>query len=161
MFFSCSPFGLYDHSFDPSVVDAQPVLVMGAFSFGIAVFFEIYLSWGSMLLPCHFHLHPRRVFNFNRSIQILKLQFFIIDQILDLTSEPSAIFCRVTWIPAMVVASSIGIVPSWKWRLERCQLNWLDVTTLYQLWEQFSVSDGDGIPSGLVLVDFWSVRFAS
>ena len=106
-------------------------------------------------------LRLQQVFDFNRSIQILKLQFSIIDQILDLVFEPSAIFCRVTWIPAMVVASSMGIVPSWKWGPERCQLNWLDVTTLYQFWEQFSVSDGDGIPLGLVLVDLLSVRFAS
>ena len=61
----------------------------------------------------------------------------------------------------MIVASSVGIVPSWKWGPERCQLNWLNVTDFYQLWEQLGVSDGDEVPSGLVLVNLLSVMFAS
>ena len=61
----------------------------------------------------------------------------------------------------MIIASSVGIVPSGKWRLERCQLNWLDVINLYQLWEQLSVSDVDGVPLGFVLVNLLSARFAS
>ena len=60
----------------------------------------------------------------------------------------------------MIVASSAGIVPSWKWGPERCQLNWLDVTNLYQPWEHLDVSDGDGLPSGLVLVNILSAMFA-
>ena len=61
----------------------------------------------------------------------------------------------------MIVTSSVSIVPSGKWRPKRCQLNWLDVTNLYQLWEWLDVSDGDGILSGLVLVNLLSARFAS
>ena len=60
----------------------------------------------------------------------------------------------------MVVVSSVGIVPSWKWWSERCQLNWLEVTNSYQLWEYFGVADGDGVPLGLVLINFLSVGFA-
>ena len=56
----------------------------------------------------------------------------------------------------MVVTSSMGIVPPWKWGPEWCQLNWLNVIDFYQFWEQLSVNDGDGIPSGLVLVNFLS-----
>ena len=37
-FSSSSVFGLHDHSFDPSVVDEEPALAMGTFSFGIVVF---------------------------------------------------------------------------------------------------------------------------
>ena len=66
----------------------------------------------------------------------------------------------MTWIPDMVVTSSVGIVPSWKWESERCQMNWLNVTNLYQLWEQLGVSDGDGVPSRLVLFNLSSARFA-
>ena len=36
--FSSSPFGSHDRSFDPSVVDEEPALAMGTFSFGIVVF---------------------------------------------------------------------------------------------------------------------------
>ena len=103
---------------------------------------------------------PRWAFDFNWSIQILKVQFSIIDQILDLVFECDTIFRGMTWIPAMVVASSVGIVPSWKWGSEWCQLNWLNVTNLYQLWEQLSVSDRDGVPSGPDLVNLLSIRFA-
>ena len=60
----------------------------------------------------------------------------------------------------MVVASSMGIVPSWKRGSEWHQLNRLDVTTLYQLWEQLGVSDGNRVPSGLVSVNLLSTRFA-
>ena len=67
----------------------------------------------------------------------------------------------MTWIPAMVVASSVGIVPSWKWGPERCQLNWLDVTYFYQLWKQLDVSDGNEVPSWFVLFNLLSIRFAS
>ena len=59
----------------------------------------------------------------------------------------------------MVVTSSVGIVPSWKWGPERCQLKWLNVTNLYQFWEQLDVSDGDGVPLWLVFVNLLSVRF--
>ena len=37
-FFSSSPFGSHDSSFDPSVVDEEPALAMGTFSFGIVAF---------------------------------------------------------------------------------------------------------------------------
>ena len=37
-FFSSSPFGSHDRSFDPSVVDEDPALAMGTFSFGIVAF---------------------------------------------------------------------------------------------------------------------------
>ena len=40
VFFFRLSFGSHDRSFDPSVVNEQPVLVMGAFSFGIAAFLE-------------------------------------------------------------------------------------------------------------------------
>ena len=51
----------------------------------------------------------------------------------------------------MVVTSSVGIVPSWKWGSEGCQLKWLNMTNLYQLWEQLGfVSDGVGVPLGFV-----------
>ena len=60
----------------------------------------------------------------------------------------------------MIVSLSVGIVPTWKWGLERCQLNWLDVTHLYQLWKQLGVSDENGVPSWLVLLNLLSVRFA-
>ena len=60
----------------------------------------------------------------------------------------------------MIVASSVGIVPSWKWGPEKCQLNWLDVTNLYQFWEQLDVSDENRVLSGLVLVNLLSARFA-
>ena len=36
--FSSSPFGSHDRSFDPSMVDEEPVLAMCTFSFGIVVF---------------------------------------------------------------------------------------------------------------------------
>ena len=36
--FSSSPFGSHDRSFDPSVVDEEPALAMGTFSFSIVVF---------------------------------------------------------------------------------------------------------------------------
>ena len=36
----------------------------------------------------------------------------------------------------------------------------LNVTNLYQLWEQLVESNGDGVSSGLVLVNLLSVRFA-
>ena len=39
-------------------------------------------------------------------------------------------------------------------------MNWLNVTNLYQFREQLSVSDGNGIPLGLVLGDLLSARFA-
>ena len=155
--FSSSPFGSHDRSLDLSVVDEEPALAMGTFSFGIIAF----LKFASFGVSRRFHLCPRRVFNFNWSIQILKLQFSIIDQISDLVFECGAIFRGMIWIPAMVVASSVGIVPSWKWGPERCQLNWLDVTNLYQFWEQLSVSNRDGVLSGLVLVNFLSTTFAS
>ena len=74
--------------------------------------------------------------------------------------ECGASFRGITWIPAMVVASSVGIVPSWKWGSEWCQLNWLNVTNLYQLWERLNVSDRYGVPSGLVLVNLLYIRFA-
>ena len=67
----------------------------------------------------------------------------------------------MTWIPAMVVALSVGIVPSWKWGPKRCQLNWLDVSHPYQLWKQLSVNDGNGVPSWFVLLKILSIRFAS
>ena len=60
----------------------------------------------------------------------------------------------------MVVTSSVGIVPFWKWESERCQMNWLNVTNLYQLWEQLGVSDGDGVPLDFVLVSLLSIGFA-
>ena len=60
----------------------------------------------------------------------------------------------------MIIASSVGIVPSWKRGLERCQLNCLNVTNLYQLREQLGVSNGDGVPSGLVLANLLSARLA-
>ena len=101
------------------------------------------------------------MFDFSWPIQILKLQFSLVDQISDLVFECSAIFRRVTWIPAMVVALSVGIVPSWKWEPESCQLNWLDVTHLYQLWKQLGVSDGNGVLSWFVLLKLLSIRFAS
>ena len=47
----------------------------------------------------------------------------------------------------MVVTSSMGIVPSEKWGPKRCQMNWLNVADLYQLWEQLGVSNGDGVLS--------------
>ena len=75
--------------------------------------------------------------------------------------ECSAIFYGITWIPGVVVTSSVGIVPSGKWGLKRCQMDLLNVTNLYQLWEQLSVSNGDGVLSLLVLVNLLSVRFAS
>ena len=96
----------------------------------------------------------------NRSIQVLKLQFSLIDQISDLVFERSAIFRGVTWISAMIVALSMGIVPSWKWGPEKCQLNWLDLTHLYQLWKQLSVSDGNRVLSWFVLFHLLSIRFA-
>ena len=75
--------------------------------------------------------------------------------------ECGAIFRGMTWILRMVVTSSVGIVPSWKWGPKRCQLKWLNVTNLYQFWEQLGVSDRDGVPSGLVLVNPLFARFAS
>ena len=60
----------------------------------------------------------------------------------------------------MVVTSSVGIVPSEKWGPKRCQINWLNVTNLYQLWEQLSVSNGDEVPSGLVFASLLSAIFA-
>ena len=114
-----------------------------------------------MLLSSHFFLRPRWVFDLSWSIQILKLQFSIVDQISDLVFECSAIFHGVTWIPAMVVALSVGMVPSRKWGSERCQLNWLDVTHFYQFWKQLGVSDGNRIPSWFVLLKLLSIRFAS
>ena len=128
--FSSSPFGSHDRSFDPSVVNEEPALAMGSFSFGI-VAFPKFVSFGVSLLSRHFHLCPKRVFDLSWPIQIFKRQFSIIDQILDLVFECGAIFCRMTWIPIMLVVSSVGIVPSWKWGSERCQLNWFNVTNLY------------------------------
>ena len=66
----------------------------------------------------------------------------------------------MTWIFGMVVTSNVGIVPSGKWGPKRCQMNWHNVTNLYQLWEQLGVSNGDGVLSGLVLVNLFSARFA-
>ena len=60
----------------------------------------------------------------------------------------------------MVVTSSVGVVPPWKWGPEGYQLKWLNVTNLYQLWEQFDVSDRDGVPLGFVLVSLLSAGFA-
>ena len=60
----------------------------------------------------------------------------------------------------MVVTSSVGVVPPWKWGPEGCQLKWFNVTNLYQLWEQLGVSDGDGVPLGFVLVSLLSVGFS-
>ena len=60
----------------------------------------------------------------------------------------------------MVVTSSVGIVPPWKWGLEGWQLKWLNVTNFYQLWEQLGVSDGDGVPLDFVLVSLLSIGFA-
>ena len=113
-----------------------------------------------MLLSDLFHLRPRRFFDLSWSIQILKLQFSIIDQISDLVFERGAIFCGITWIPSMIVASSVGIVPSEKRGPKRRQKNWLNVTDIYQLWEQLGVSNKDGIPSGFVLVNLLSARFS-
>ena len=69
-------------------------------------------------------------------------------------------FHGMTWIPDMVVTSSMGIVPSEKWGPKRCQMNWLNATNLYQLWKQLGVSNGDWVPSGLVFVNLLSARFA-
>ena len=55
----------------------------------------------------------------------------------------------------MVVALSVGIVLSWKWGPERCQLNWLDVIHPYQLWKQLSVSDGNEVHRGLSFSNFY------
>ena len=74
--------------------------------------------------------------------------------------ECSAIFRGMIWIPGMVVTSSAGIVPSGKWGPKRWQMNWLDMTNLYQLWEQLGVNNGDGVPSELVLINLLSARFA-
>ena len=65
-----------------------------------------------MLLSGHFHLHPKWVFDLSWPIQIFKLQFSIIDQFSDLVFECGAIFRGMTWIFVVVVASSVGIVPS-------------------------------------------------
>ena len=52
IFFSSFPFGSHDRSFDPSVVDEEPVslfrtLAMGTFSFGIAAFSK-FIPLGSL-----------------------------------------------------------------------------------------------------------------
>ena len=98
-------------------------------------FLKICFFWGLFLLFRNLRLYPRRVFNFSWPIQILKCQFPIIDQLLDLRFEWGVIFRGMTWILAVAVASSVGIVPFWKWGSERCKLKWLDVTTSYQFWE--------------------------
>ena len=59
----------------------------------------------------------------------------------------------------MVVTSSVGIVSSGKWGPKRYQMNWLNVTNLYQLWEQLGVSNGDEVPSELVIVTLLFTRF--
>ena len=61
----------------------------------------------------------------------------------------------------MVVASNVGIVPSGKWGLERCQIKWRYEATLYLLWEQLSVGDRDRdkVPLCRVLVSLLSARF--
>ena len=59
----------------------------------------------------------------------------------------------------MVVALSVGIVPPWKWGPKGWQLKWLNMTNFYQLWEQFGVSDGDGVPLGFVVVSLLSAGF--
>ena len=61
----------------------------------------------------------------------------------------------------MVVTSSVDIVSYGKWGPKRFQMNLLNVTNLYQLWEQLGVSNGDGVPSGLVLVNLLSIKFVS
>ena len=59
----------------------------------------------------------------------------------------------------MIVTSNASIVPFGKWEPKRCQIKWLNMTNLYQLWEQVGVSDGDEVLSGLVLVNLSSARF--
>ena len=53
----------------------------------------------------------------------------------------------MTWILGVVVTLDIIIVPSREWGPKRCQMNWLNVADLYQLWEQLGVSNGDGVLS--------------